>query len=167
MAHLHYEEEQRFSNVTWIWIALLLVLLAPLIIWVTEKEVGQQDILMIMLSTAFAALPVVAIMFYSRLLVKIDEQGIHYKFFPSVLKWRLVPKEIIESYEVTDTRNLLEKLECGYRRNRFSNCIGMNISGKKFTRIKLKDGRKLKIGTGNPEGMERALRKLISPNNFT
>jgi hypothetical protein len=166
MGHLFYEEEQRLSQVGWIWVAMLLLLLAPLAMIVSGNETpSQQEMTSILLSTAFAFIPMVGIIFFSRLQFKIDGEGIHYKFFPAVIKWRVIPKSFIESFEVTEKRNLIEKLTFGYRRNRLNNCITMNISGSKFARLKLKDGRQLKIGSENPESMEQALRKLTSPDN--
>ena len=165
MSYLHYEEEQRFSNVRWIWVALLILLLIPLIITVEEGEASQKDVTLIFLSTVFASLPVAVILFYSKLMLRIDRDGIHYRFFPVVLKWRDIPKSAVESYEVSAKRNILEKIELGYKRNRLNNSISMNITGRKIARIKLKDGRKIKIGTENPEGFERALRTLTSPDN--
>lgn len=165
MSHLHYEEEQRFSNKRWIWFVLFFLFLLPIIMALTEEEPNQKDMTMILLSTVFAILPVAAILLYSKFQIKIDNQGIHYKFFPAVIKWRVISKDMIESFEVTAKQTLLEKVECGYRRNRLNNTIVMNISGEKFARIKLKDGRRLKIGSENPEGLARALRKLTSPDN--
>jgi hypothetical protein len=168
MSNLHYEEEQRFSNVTWIWVAMVLLLLAAPTLTLVSDSVSQKDMTSVLLSTAFAFIPMVVILLFAKLQIKIDVEGIHYKFFPSVLKWRIIPKNSIESFEVSPKKNLWEKLECGYgyRHNRFKKTISMNVTGKKFARIKLTDGRRLKIGTINPESMERALRKLTSPDNY-
>jgi hypothetical protein len=166
MGHLLYEEEQRFSRVTWIWIAMLLLLLAPIVAIVSGKEPpSQQEMTSILLSTAFAFIPMTVIIFFSRLQFKIDGEGIHYKFFPAVIKWRMIPKSLIQSFEVSEKRNLIEKIAFGYRRSRLNNSITMNISGSKFARLQLRNGRKLKIGSENPESMERALRKLTSLDN--
>lgn len=168
MSHVHYEEEQRFSNVTWIWVAMILLLLAAPTLTLVSDSISQKDMTSVLLSTAFAFIPMVGILLFAKLQIKIDEVGVHYKFFPSVLKWRAIPKKNIESFEVSAKKNLWEKLECGYgyRHNRFKKTISMNVTGKKFARIKLTDGRRLKIGTINPESMERALRKLTSPDNY-
>jgi len=116
--------------------------------------------------TPLGLAPVILILLYSKLQIKIDGEGVHYRFIPSVMKWKTVSKESIESFEVSPKKSLWEKIECGYGRNHLNNTVSMNISGKKYARIKLTDGRKLKIGTINPEGMERALRKLKSPDNY-
>jgi hypothetical protein len=166
MGHLLYEEEQRFSRVAWIWAAMLVLLLAPMIMILSGDEKPSQDeMTSVLLSTAFAFIPMVAIIFFARLQFKIDATGIHYKFFPAVFKWKTIPKSIIESFEVSEKRNLIEKIAIGYRRNRLNNSITMNISGIKFARLQLRDGRKLKIGSENPETLERALRKLTSHDN--
>lgn len=168
MAHIHYEEEQRFSNVTWIWVALILLLLSIPLLTLTSDSISQKDMTSVLLSTAFALLPMTGMLLFAKLQIKIDEAGVHYKFIPTVFKWRTIAKTSIESFEVTAKKNLWEKLECGYgyRSNRFRKTISMNVTGSKFARLKLTDGRRFKIGTINPESMERALRKLTSPDNY-
>lgn len=166
MAHLHYEEEQRFSNIRWIWVILLMVLLLPSILISADESTSQKDIMWILLVSLITALPVTAILFYAKLLIQVDGKELRYKFFPAVLKWRSIPKDAIESYEVTAMKNIVEKLQFGYRRNLLNKITFMNITGKKLARVRLKDGRELKIGTANPESFERALRKLTSPDNY-
>ena len=167
MAHLHYEEEQRFSNVTWVWVALVLLLLSAPTLILLSDSVSEKNVRSVLLSTGMAFIPMVAVLIFSKLQIKIDNEGLHYRFIPSVFKWRTVSKNSIESFEVSPKKNLWEKFECGYgyRNNRFKKTISMNVTGAKFARIKLRGGQKLKIGTVNPESMERALRKLTSPDN--
>src|SRR6185436_4642982 len=102
---------------------------------------------------AFAFIPVLAMLLYTKLQIKIDGDGVHYRFIPTILKWRTISRSSIESFEVTAKKNLWEKIECGYgyRSNRFRKIISMNVCGSKFARIKLTDGRRFKIGTINPE----------------
>src|SRR5215204_2681204 len=114
MSHLHYEEEQRFSNVTWVWVAMTLLLLAAPTLTLVSDSVSQKDMTGVLLSTAFAFIPMVGILLFAKLQIKINAEGVHYKFFPSVLKWRTIPKNSIESFEVSGNKNLWEKLECGY-----------------------------------------------------
>ncbi len=162
MSHYHYYEEQRFTNVRWLWLVLALIILLPLLLTFNDRGMNQQEIIMLLLSTLFASVPVVAILLYSKLQLRIDDVGIHYKFFPGVWKWKTIAKTEIESFEFSTMNSIFEKLECGYSRNLFSNSIRMNITGKKFLRMKLKDGRRIKIGSENPEEMERALKRLTT-----
>jgi RsiW-degrading membrane proteinase PrsW (M82 family) len=168
MAHLHYEEEQRFSNVTWVWVAFALLLLAALTLPLMSDSVSEKDMTSILLSTLFAFLPMAGLLLFAKFQFRIDEKGLHYRFFPAIFKWRTITKNNIESFEVSAKKNFWEKIECGYgyRHNRFKKTISMNVTGSKFARINLADGRKLKIGTVNPESMERALRQLTSTDNY-
>jgi hypothetical protein len=165
MAHLHFEEEQRFTNVIWIWIVGGFILLLPVGMTLADEDTTRENLTAILLSMAMSLLIVVGILIYSKLQVKINEEGLHYKFFPAITKWKMILKNEIESFEVTPAQNLIEKVEMGHKRNIFNKTITMNITGKKFARIQLKDGRKFKIGTDNAEGFERALRRLLTPDN--
>jgi len=167
MAHIHYEEEQRFSNVIWVWVAFgLLMLIAPIATLLSDS-VSQKDMQSVLISTAFSCLPFAIILIFSKLQIKVDREGLHYRFIPAVFKWRTISKNSIQAFEVTPKKNIWEKLECGYgyRNNRFKKTISMNVTGSKFARLSLTDGRKFKIGTANPETMERVLRQLTSPDN--
>ena len=163
MSHLHYEEEQRFSNIPWIWIALLALAIIPTIIIAMDQS-REVDVSMLALTVILGFVPVALILFYARLQIKIDTQGFHYKFFPAVMKWRVITKNEIKSYEVSDKLGI-EKFEIGHKRSFLNKTISMNITGKKMIRLELKNGHKLKIGTENPEGAERALKKLLSPDS--
>jgi hypothetical protein len=165
MAHIHFEEEQRFTNVAWIWIASLLLVLVPVGISVADPDTTSENLTVMLLSIPLGLLPVIGILLYSKLLVQINGEGLRYKFFPTVYRWKVITGNEIESFEVTPGKNFLEKVEMGHKRNLLNNSIAMNITGKSFARIKLKDGRKLKIGTNNPEEFKRALQKLTSPDN--
>lgn len=123
---------------------------------------SQQEIITLWLSTLLASIPVVAILLYSKLQLRIDEVGVHYKFFPGVWKWKTITKTEIESFELSAMKSFFEKLEIGYHRNLLTQSSRMNITGKKFLRLKLKDGRKMKIGSEHPEEMERALKHLTT-----
>ena len=167
MAHIHYEEEQRFSNVTWIWIAFVILLLTAPVSILLSESVSEKDMQSVLISTGLAFLPMAVILFFAKLQVRIDREGIHYRFIPAVFKWRTIPKNSIQSFEVSAKKNFWEKIECGYgyRNNRLKKTISMNVTGSKFARLNLRDGRLFKIGTANPETMERALRQLTSPDN--
>lgn len=164
MAHLHYEEEQRFTSVVWIWVFSLILILVPVLIAVLSDTVSEPDKIVIALSTVLGFIPVVAILWFSKLQLRIDDTGLHYRFPPAVFRWKTVSGKTIQSFEVSEKRTLSEKMEIGFRRSLFFNTTTMNISGTKIARIQLHDGQKLKIGSENPEGIERALKKLTSAN---
>ena len=166
MKRILYEEEQRFSSVWWIWVFLLALLFLTFVLILTDKSASEDTAVNLLLTVTLGFLPVGAIIYFSKLQFKIDEDGIHYKFFPAVLKWRIIERNTIKSFEVSEKKNLLEKLSRGYTRNSLDNSITMNISGRKLARIKLNNGRTFNIGTENPESVERALKKLVAPDTY-
>jgi hypothetical protein len=119
MAHPYYEEEQRFTNVRWLWLVLALIILMPLLLTFNDKGINQQEMIMVLLSTLLASVPVLATLLYSKLQLRIDDVGMHYKFFPGVWKWKTITKSEIESFEFSAMNSIFEKLECGYSRNLF------------------------------------------------
>jgi putative copper export protein len=55
MAHPYYEEEQRFTNVRWLWLVLALIILMPLLLTFNDKGINQQEMIMVLLSTLLAS----------------------------------------------------------------------------------------------------------------
>jgi hypothetical protein len=132
---------------------------------VIDSKIGEQELKSLLLTTLLGTLPVALILYYSIFRIKIDAQGLHYKFFPAVWKWRLIPKDNIASVEISERKTWIEKFTYGYRRNRLNHTTIMNITGKKFLRFTLNDGNKFKIGAENPEEMNRALKRLLAREN--
>jgi hypothetical protein len=167
MAHIHHEEEQRIAQVTWIWVALVLLLLTAPVLTLVSDSASEKDMTKVLLTTAFAFTPVVGILLLAKLQIKIDRDGLHYRFIPAVFRWKTISQNNIQSFEMTVNKKLWDKILSGfgYRHNRLAKTLSMNVTGATFARIILRDGRTLKIGTVNPESMERALLKLSSPDN--
>lgn len=158
MSHIHFEEEQRFTSIPWLWVAIFIPLLIPL--FFITGEPTQEDVTMLLLTILMGWIPIAIILFYSKFQLKVDRDGLRYKFFPAVWRWKLVPKDNIASFEIRSKKTFIEKLTFGYRNNRFTNTIRMNITGDTFVYIKLTMGRTLKIGTNNAEGLKLALQRL-------
>jgi hypothetical protein len=161
MSHIHFEEEQRFTEVTRIWVLSLLVVLAPLFIGLMDDNLGEH-ILLLVLTTAAAWIPIGIILFISKMQVKIDNDGLHYRFPPRVIKWKTISKQHIASFELRNKKGLYEHLACGYRRSLIRNTIFMNVIGSKYLVLKLNDGKKIKIGSTNAETMEWTLKRLLN-----
>jgi hypothetical protein len=160
MSHIQYEEEQRFTNLRWIWVLVAFILLFLILVFTLDE--GARNRTGQLFITLGAALIPIVILVIGKLQIRVDCEGFHYKFFPRVLKWRHIRTEIIDSYEVKEKRTLYERFGCGYKRNHLTKTIFMNITGTKFIHIRLNDGKKMKIGSVNAEGIERALRKLTT-----
>ena len=103
---------------------------------------------------------------YTKLELRIDEQGVHYRFSPYRLKWSLISKEEIETYEVTKMSTFLGMCSVGYHRNIMNNSRTMNLQGTKQLALQLRNKRKILIGTVNPGGAALAMKKLFNPNDY-
>jgi hypothetical protein len=166
MSHIHFEEEQRLTRVRWIWFAWIAFLLFPLFTLPLGESGSMQDVGQIFLTMGATALPLGVVLFMTRFQVKIDEEGIRYRFMPNSYKWRFIPKTTIESFEVQEKKTWFEKIHCGYYRSHKCNSIQMNITGKKLVHVKLTGGKRIKIGSENPEGIEYALKRLTTAKDL-
>lgn len=164
MSHIHYEEEQRFTEVRWVWMASILVILSPLGIIFLDENDGKENGGLMILTTLAAWIPVGLILFFARFKVKIDQTGLHYRFPPRLYRWKTVDPNSILSFEVREKRGFVERIACGYQRSLLRKTIFMNITGEKFVVIRSGNGQTLKIGSKNPEAMEQALTRLLNSN---
>ena len=179
MARRYFEEIQLLRQNRWIWYILIVLsalLVAPILHGmytqlITGEPWGDEPMsdngLIIFSCAFFLSWAMITWLLYSiRLEVYIDQDGVHYKFFPNKASWNVITKRDIVSYEIRRTRNLLETGGFGYHRNLFRKSQSMVIRGSKHIRFMLPGKRKLLIGTQNPEEFDRALRRLLS-NHLT
>jgi hypothetical protein len=96
-----------------------------------------------------------------KLETRIDEAGIHYKFFPHMFKWKTIHPESIEKYEVV-SENIFQRGGVGYKIRVFGTPKALTIKGNIVLRMTLKDDSVLKIGTQDSDAMDRALRRLLT-----
>ncbi len=90
-----------------------------------------------------------------KLETKIDNIGIHIKFFPFHSKFISFPWESIEKIEVVTYNPLSEYGGWGLRG--FKNNRAYNVSGNKGLRIFFKDDKKLLIGTLKDEELNKII----------
>jgi hypothetical protein len=178
MSRPYWEETQALKESQWIWVLMIvsstaaIIPLAYGVYWQVGK--GQQWGDEPMSDNALIGLTIfivicMAVMFVcmaaSKLELRIDEEGIHYRFVPYRFKWSLITPHEIESYELRDVRSFLGICQVGYHRNVLNNSRSMNVFGKKHLALHLRNSRKILIGTTNPEGAALAMRKLLNPND--
>ncbi|MFD1001018.1 hypothetical protein ACFQ21_16950 [Ohtaekwangia kribbensis] len=179
MSRRYFEETQLFRQNLWVWYmfaAFSLLLIVPLLYGMyTQLILGQpwgdkpmsDNGLAILFLLSLGGWMVVAWILYSiRLEVYIDDEGVHYFYFPNSPSWKVITKDQIVSYEVRQRRNLFDMGGIGYHRNRFKKLRSMTIRGSKHIRLILPGNHKVLIGTQNPEEFDRALRRLLS-NHLT
>jgi hypothetical protein len=174
MVRSYFEEVQALKDNRWIWMLLIVASLGALLplIYGLYWQVGNGQpwgnepmsdnalialtvfIFMAMIATAWILLSV-------KLEVKIDPNGIHYKFFPDKPAWRLISRDEIDSYEIRKRSNIFELVGFGSRGDWLKETKSLAIRGTKHLLVQLKNRERIILGTQDPEAMERALEKLL------
>lgn len=173
-----YEEEQR--NPGWFMWVTIFFGLGMLVFTVTrtlqqwEKSGAMNNDVVKLMVTAGVIVITIGLVAWlisaNRLTVHVDKDGITYRLFPNCLKTKRIPAEAIASYELRKMTSM-EQLYAGGRYrparrglfNRVSSGKEYNVLlGCKVADVMLKDGRRIILGTRNPEGLMWALKKLLS-----
>ncbi|WP_407557829.1 hypothetical protein [Winogradskyella sp. 4-2091] len=145
-----FNEEQRF-NQTWLIILILIGTLIPLGIMAKEyttnpSSFSTSDIIVFTSVILVSA----SIIFIFKLDTRIDDDGIHYKFFPfhwsfKVIRWNEIEKVYVRTYSA-----ISEYGGWGLRGSslwKSSKGKAINVSGDIGIQLELINGRKLLIGT--------------------
>ena len=107
-------------------------------------------------SSLFVIAITIAMVFLLKLETKIDEQGIHYRFWPIKMKlinWTDIDKCFVRTYSP-----LREYGGWGYRMNIFSNKgSAINVKGNIGIQIVFKSGKQFLIGTQKEEDAKKVL----------
>ncbi|HLN71825.1 MAG: hypothetical protein ACM3O8_04250 [Methylococcaceae bacterium] len=104
------------------------------------------------------------ILFSLKLEVWIDQQGIHYRFFPLILKSKLIAKEEILRFEIRKYKPLLEYGGWGIRRgvwNKWGRAYC--VEGNTGLQLYLRDGKKVLFGTQRPQSIQGAMSEIVEP----
>jgi hypothetical protein len=166
----YFEEEQQF-NQWWLWISLLVGGLTP--IGLLAYGLGQQLIsgqpwgdnpmsnlgLALMLLLAVVLLGGLCWLFFvARLETKIDRWSVQYKFKPFINSWQRLEKESIQSYRV-------RKYFAGGYGVRWSldGIKTLNVRGIKALELTFTNGKKLLIGTQQPDQILKAMDAMKNP----
>jgi hypothetical protein len=181
MAKTYFEEIQWFRNNRWFVIMILVVSLASTLpiadglYWQIfrnkpwgNKPMSDEGLIFLFIFIVSVSVFIAWMFLNMRLEVKIDSEGIHYRFFPHKRNWELITKNEIASYEMMRNFGSFTKRKVsrharrfGYHRNPFNKTRSMRICGRKHLFLQLNNGEKIVIGTQNFEGMSDALQKFF------
>lgn len=162
MSKTIYKEEQRFRR--WEVFALLLFLMIGTTYHFVELFIsGAYEPGLLTLQYTLIALILTGAMAYLwsiRLIVRIEEDGIQYQFFPVHYRKHKVKWEEIESCAFVDTPLSAElsgwAVRLGTGERMFS------VSGRKGLSLCLKNGQQLFIGTQHPAQLKAAIGQRLS-----
>jgi hypothetical protein len=169
-----FEESQRLRDNPWVWPLLAILTLSiflPFGMGIYQQLVlgepwGKEpmgDNEMIYLSIFLTVCWAIAMfmMLFMKLEIKIDEEGIHYRFFPISPSWKLIRIDEIAEFSFEKKYKLFDGRGIGHHRNIFKKQRSFKIGGGKHLAMKMTDGRRLLLGTQNLDGLEWAMKKLM------
>jgi len=156
-----FKEEQRFTQ-TWIIVLVMSGAIIPLFIILDEylkndTAYSTWEWVLILGLTLLAP----AIIFVFKLYTRIDESGIHYKYFPFHFRFKTIPWEDIAKAYVRTYDAISEYGGWGLKGGVFwkkSKGTAINVSGDIGIQLELKNGKKILIGTNLEEDARMVLR---------
>lgn len=143
-----FKEEQRF-NQSWLIVLVFISAIIPIALIVKEyiedpNAFSTLEFILIILLLLFFS----GFIFILKLSTKIDEKGIHYKFFPLHSKYKTIAWNSINKAYVRTYNPISEYggwgIKGGWNKSRGK---AINVSGNIGVQLELKNGKKLLIGT--------------------
>jgi len=155
-----FKEEQRFTQ-TWIIVLLISSTIVPLAIILNEYYTNKDaftgwELALIIGITVLAP----ALIFIFKLYTRIDEGGLHYKYFPFHLNYKVIPWADISKAYVRHYDAISEYGGWGLKGGAFwrkSKGLAINVSGDIGIQLELKNGKKILIGTKLEEDARNVL----------
>lgn len=149
-----FNETQRFTQ-WWLWLLLIAIGLFHFYLiyeGLDNDERGSSFPVLVVLST-FSAIVLFVIL---RLDTKVDAEGVHYRFFPFQLNYKLKKWDEIEKANVREYKPIYEYGGWGIRG--WGKDKARNVSGNIGLQLELKNGDRLLIGTQKGEEMEKVVK---------
>lgn len=170
MASFHFTETQRPRQV-WLWIIILGSF--AMVSWgfvqqiIMGKPFGDEPAPDIVWYFLFLIpLAMVLLFAFSRLETEIDDEGVHYRYFPFQVKLRHIAWEDLERVWVRKYNPILEYGGWGLRTGFFRKASAINMSGNMGVQFIFKSGRKLLLGTNSPEEIRSVIRKFAEKKDI-
>ena len=147
MSHL-FEEKQKFTQ-WWVWSLLLL----PIIITASFSLPPNSG------PGVIIALAIPLLFYFFELRVQVNEQGLHYQFFPVHFRSYRIKKSDIEKIEALKYRPLGDYGGWGIRYGFKGKCY--NVKGNLGVKVFLKNGSYILFGSQRHKELEKSLQKII------
>jgi hypothetical protein len=168
--HLLFHEVQGFRQ-TWVWVLLISLALVFTLVFghgmVKQLVYGQPWGNRPMSDTALAIIGPLVILFVlglavlfltMRMVTEVTVEGIQIRFFP--LTRQKIEIHDIQRWEVRTYRPIREYGGWGIRYGRKGKAF--NVSGNRGVQLELANGKRLLIGSQNPEALAKAIEQLKS-----
>lgn len=155
-----FKEEQTYKG-TWV-MYLILILEIPTLILLTvlilNDDSGSNEGIYGLLSVILIMGIAMTVIFNLKLETRIDDNGIHYRYFPFI-KWRNIPKHQIRSAEVVSFSPLGDHGGWGIRGNRTTKVY--TVVGDTGLSIDINEKKKILIGTQKAQELREFLKNWM------
>jgi hypothetical protein len=177
MKKSYFEEEQCFCGF-WIYTFIILVYAIPVIptlaalysqviLGVPYGDEPTTDRALVILLIVLLVLFVLTFLLFAKmkLFVRVNEQGLWYRYTPFIVKERLIAKDDIEEYELRKYSPIREYGGWGIRYAWTKGGKVYNVKGNIGMQLYLKDGKKILFGTQQGEAFLEAMKKMNKETN--
>ena len=164
-----YQEEQKFG--LWLrWLVYLSMGLSVVIsVFALAKEsspdgsLPNREIILAVVVGIGVPIAITALFLFLKLQTEVRPDGIYVRFFPFHIRFKRFAREDLSEYYARQYKPIREYggwgIRCSLRNGR-----AYNVSGNKGVQLVFKSGKKLLIGSQNPEQLEAAIRSIILSN---
>lgn len=146
-----FKEEQTYRG-TWLMYLILMLELPTLtllsVVVFTSESSDKTEGMIVLLAVFCIMALVMGLIFNLKLETRIDDKGIHYKYFPFV-KWRLIEKHQIRKVDVVSFSPLTDHGGWGIKGNRTTKAY--TVIGDTGLTIDVGEKKKILIGTQKPK----------------
>jgi hypothetical protein len=149
-----WKETQKFADRTVLLIVVAIPILLSFFVAFYYQSMGSLIIVLSCLAL------MILLMVILKLEVRIDEKGIHFKFFPFHTTERLIPWEEVKEWKLRDVNALMDFAGIGIRYT--GNKKGFIINSRSGLEITKTDKRIIVISITDKAGAEEAIRNFRS-----
>lgn len=156
---MEFNETQRFRQ-GWLWLIIASTLIVPLAALINHRE----ESLSVWTITIILSIPVLIVMLFlsMKLETRVNSAGVYYRFAPFQLKERFIPWNDVENAYIRKYNPILEYGGWGMRSS-FNHGKAYNVAGNMGLQLHLRNGRRLLIGTQQPESLQQLLDYMRIP----
>lgn len=163
----NFSEVQKFRQ-WWLWVILVGTLVVPtgMILWANHEHPTDKLASAILIGAIVPVL-IMVLFIFMQLRTRIDEKGIYYRFFPIhfqvlVISWDEVTRAYVRKYNP-----ILDYGGWGIRWGLGGKGKAYNTSGNLGLQLELNTGKKILIGTQQPNEMNEILDQLVRAKIIT
>ena len=152
-------EQQKFTQLWLLILMVLLLVVVPLISFLNWDDITNDDeAFIVIIAVALVDLIIFGLVLSIKLMTRIDELGVHYKFYPLHLKFRTIPWAEISNCYIRKYGAIREfggwGIKPGIKKNKGKS---FTVKGNMGLQLELKNGKKILIGSQLHADIERTI----------